>query len=78
LPATSGSVLCARPKIRGPLKKGSQMARRRIRILRGDVLVVALPVGAAGAAYAHWPKKAVADIAVTMAALVAFVSWRLR
>jgi hypothetical protein len=50
--------------------------RRHIRILRGDVLVVVLLVGAAVTACVHWPEKAVAAIAIPMAVLVAFVSWR--
>jgi hypothetical protein len=51
---------------------------RRIhaRILRGDVLVVVLLVGAAVAACVRWPDKAVAAIAIPMAVLVAFVMWR--
>jgi hypothetical protein len=56
---------------------GHRRRRYRIRILRGDVLVVLLLVGAAIAAWVRWPEKAVAAIAIPMAVLVAFVSWRM-
>jgi fatty acid desaturase len=51
--------------------------RLRIRILGGDMVMVALLIAAAAAACAYWPQKAVAAIAIPMAALVAFVSWRM-
>jgi hypothetical protein len=51
--------------------------RPRIRILRGDVLVVVLLLGAAVVAYVVWPEMAVADIAMPMGALIVFVTWRL-
>jgi hypothetical protein len=50
--------------------------RIHIRILRGDALVVALLMGAAVAACLHWPERTVADIAIPVAGLVAFVTWR--
>jgi len=50
--------------------------RLYIRILRGDVLVVALLIVAAAAACVLWPDKAVAAVAISMAALVAFLAWR--
>jgi hypothetical protein len=58
----------------------SHQRRRRtihFRILLGDVLVVALLVAALVAAWIHWPQKAIADIAIPLAALVAFAEWRL-
>jgi|HubBroStandDraft_2_1064218.scaffolds.fasta_scaffold3390576_1 hypothetical protein len=52
--------------------------RRIIRILRGDILVMALLIGAMLGAWLYWPQKAVADIAIPMALLIAFVEWRRR
>jgi hypothetical protein len=60
----------------------SRMNRRRyrrwrIRILRADLLVVAVLFGGTVAACNLWPEKAVADIAIAAAALVAYISWRI-
>jgi hypothetical protein len=52
--------------------------RSRIRIRRGDGLVAALLIGASLGALFRWPDKAVADIAIPTALLIAFVSWRNR
>jgi hypothetical protein len=50
--------------------------RKRIRIVRGDVLVAAVLFGAMMGALIYWPEKAVADIAIPAALLTAFFSWR--
>jgi hypothetical protein len=54
--------------------------RRRIHIhigiLRADILVGALLLGMIAGALIRWPEKAVADIAIPMALLIAFVLWR--
>jgi hypothetical protein len=56
---------------------GRRRRRYRIRILRGDVLMVMLLVSASVVACAFCPEKAVADIVIPSAALVAFVAWRI-
>jgi len=50
--------------------------RHRIRIFRSDILVALLLISAAIAACMRWPEKAVAAIAISMAVLIALVSWR--
>jgi hypothetical protein len=56
----------------------SRRRRRRNRIFMGDIFVVALLFGAMLASWLYWPQKAVADIAILMALLIAFVEWRRR
>jgi len=60
----------------GSAMNGGRGRRLHIRILRGDVLVVVVLIVAAAAACVLWPDKAVAAVAIPMAALVAFVAWR--
>jgi uncharacterized membrane protein YeiB len=55
---------------------GRRHRRYRIRILRGDVLVALLLVGAAVAACVRWAEKAVATIAIPIVLLIALVAWR--
>jgi len=50
--------------------------RHRIHIFRSDLLLALLLVGGAIAACVHWPEKAVAAIAISIAVLVALVAWR--
>jgi hypothetical protein len=54
----------------------SDRRRRRIRILRGDILVAALLVGRMIGARLRWPEKAIADVAIPLALLIAFIFWR--
>jgi hypothetical protein len=57
---------------------GRRRRRRHNRILIGDILVVVLLVGAMIGGWLYWPQRAVADIAIPMALLIAFVEWRRR
>jgi len=50
--------------------------RRRIRIVRGDILVMVLLSGTTIGAWIYWPQKLVADVAISAALLVAFIRWR--
>jgi hypothetical protein len=50
--------------------------RRRIRILRGDILVTALLTGGSLCALLRWPDQAVADVAIPVALLILFIEWR--
>jgi hypothetical protein len=50
--------------------------RRRIRILRGDILVLVLLLGATISAWLWRPEEAIADVAISAALLIAFIAWR--
>jgi hypothetical protein len=50
--------------------------RRRIRILREDIAIMALLLSAMIGAWLCWPDKLVADIAAPTALMIAFISWR--
>jgi hypothetical protein len=50
--------------------------RRRIRILREDIAIMALLLSAMIGAWLCWPEKLVADIAAPTALMIAFISWR--
>lgn len=54
----------------------SRHRRRRIRILREDIVVAGLLFGAMIGALFYWPEKAIADVAIPAALLIAFISWR--